>query len=161
LECLTRWIQLPQVRKGRRRDPAIPIDARGLRMEKGKREMQRKMEEAVRSSDLREMQRKIVSTAASWFRGSGWRASSSSTARRYDKQARVCSAIGLRRARRQRALWSRDLRHRERHDAATEVRCWVRGSDASERQQQKGGAWLALARCTDSESAGDSDPWLR
>jgi hypothetical protein len=117
--------------------------------------------EAVRSSELREMQRKIVSTAASWFRGSGWRASSGSAAWRCGKQARVCSAIGLRRPRQQRALWSRDLRRREIHDAATEVRCWVRGSDAGERQQQKGGAWLALARRTSSESTGDLDPWLR
>ena len=67
-------------------------------MEKGKREMEQKMEEAVRSSELREMQRKIVSTTASWFRGSGWRASSGSAARRCGKQARACSAIGPRRA---------------------------------------------------------------
>ena len=126
-------------------------------MEKGKREMEQKMEEAVRSSELREMQRKIVSTAASWFRGSGWRASSGSAARCCGKQARACSAIGPRRARRQRALWSRNLRRRERHGAATEVRWWAHGSDAGERQQQKGGARLALARRTGNESAGDSD----
>ena len=126
-------------------------------MEKGKRETEPKMEEAVRSSELREMQRKIVSTAASWFRGSGWRASSGSVARRCGKQARACSAIGPRRARQQRALWSRNLRRRERHGATTEVRWWVRGSDAGERQQQKGGVRLALARRTGSESAGDLD----
>jgi len=126
-------------------------------MEKGKREMEQKMEEAVRSSELREMQRKIVSTAASWFRGSGWRASSGSVARRCGKQARACSAIGPRRARQQRALWSRNLRRRERHGVATEVRWWAHGSDAGERQQQKGGARLALARRTGSESAGDLD----
>ena len=40
-------------------------------MEKGKREIEQKMEEAVQSSELREMQQKIVSTVASWFRGSG------------------------------------------------------------------------------------------
>ena len=126
-------------------------------MEKGKREMEQKMEEAVRSSELREMQRKIVSTAASWFRGSGRRASSGSAARRCGKQARACSAIGPRRARRQWALWSRNLRRRERHSAATEVRWWARSSDDGEWQQQKGGARLVLARGTGSESAGDSD----
>ena len=46
----------------------------------------------MRSSELREMQRKIVSTAASWFRGSGWRASSGSAARRGAAASRLARA---------------------------------------------------------------------
>jgi len=57
--------------------------------------MEQKMEEVVRSSELREMQRKIVSTTALWFRGSGWRALSGSAAASRVARARLSDREGL------------------------------------------------------------------